>query len=104
MKTIEQIETYFRQWVQRELQEMLGDEPNNVKYGIFPVKQFKPFQIITEETHKYISQKHFKEANKSIGEPRQKWPPIRQATADILGISTRGVSKLLKNEVLARAR
>ena len=70
MKPIQSIETSFRQWVRKELEEMLSDEPNNVKYGIFPVKRF--VHIAIEETYLYIA--------------RKKWRAQRQSTADCLGV------------------
>ena len=79
MKTIEQIETSFRQWVRKELEEILGDEPNNVKYGIFPVKRF--VHIAIEETYLYIA--------------RKKWRAPIQKTADCLGVTARSVNNAL---------
>ena len=51
------VEDAFRLWVRTMLEQMLGDEPGNVRYGIFPVKQFT--QITIEEVFLYIGRKQF---------------------------------------------
>ena len=40
------VEDAFRLWVRTMLEQMLGDEPGNVRYGIFPVKQFTQIAIV----------------------------------------------------------
>lgn len=52
------VEDAFRLWVRAMLEQMLGDDPDNVRYGIFPVKSFT--QIAIEEVFLYIGRKQWR--------------------------------------------
>ena len=65
MKSINS-EDAFRLWVRTMLEQMLGDEPSNVRYGIFPIKQFT--QIAIEDVFLYISRKQWRAPQKSTAD------------------------------------
>ena len=73
------VEDAFRLWVRTMLEQMLGDEPDNVRYGIFPVKQFTQFAI--EEVFLYIG--------------RKQWRAPQKSTADMLEINVSTVSRAI---------
>ena len=73
------VEDAFRLWVRTMLEQMLGDEPDNVRYGIFPVKQFT--QIAIEEVFLYIG--------------RKQWRAPQKSTADMLEINVSTVSRAI---------
>jgi len=70
-------EDAFRLWVRAMLVQMLGDDPDNVRYGIFPVKRFT--QIAIEEVFLYIE--------------RKQWRAPQKSTADMLEINVSTVSR-----------
>ncbi len=69
----------FRLWVRTMLEQMLGDEPSNVRYGIFPIKRFT--QIAIEEVFLYIS--------------RKQWRAPQKSTADMMEINVSTVSRTI---------
>ena len=73
------VEDAFRLWVRTMLEQMLGDEPGNDRYGIFPVKQFT--QIAIEQVFLYIARKQRRAPQKS--------------TADMLEINVSTVSRAI---------
>ena len=73
------VEDAFRLWVRTMLEQMLGDKPGNVRYGIFPVKQFT--QIAIEEVFLYIG--------------RKQWRAPQKSTADMLEINVSTVSRAI---------
>ena len=78
MKSINS-EDAFRFWVRTMLEQMLGDEPSNVRYGIFPIKRFT--QIAIEEVFLYISHKQ--------------WRAPQKSTADMMEINVSTVSRAI---------
>lgn len=78
MKSINS-EDAFRLWVRTMLEQMLGDEPSNVHYGIFPIKRFT--QIAIEEVFLYIS--------------RKQWRAPQKSTADMMEINVSTVSRAI---------
>jgi hypothetical protein len=78
MKSINS-EDAFRFWVRTMLEQMLGDEPSNVRYGIFPIKRFT--QIAIEEVFLYIS--------------RKQWRAPQKSTADMMEINVSTVSRAI---------
>ena len=78
MKSINS-EDAFRLWVRTMLEQMLGDEPSNVRYGIFPIKRFT--QIAIEEVFLYIS--------------RKQWRAPQKSTADMMEINISTVSRAI---------
>jgi hypothetical protein len=78
MKSINS-EDAFRLWVRSMLEQMLGDEPSNVRYGIFPIKRFT--QIAIEEVFLYIS--------------RKQWRAPQKSTADMMEINVSTVSRAI---------
>ncbi len=78
MKSINS-EDAFRLWVRTMLEQMLGDEPSNVRYGIFPIKRFT--QIAIEEVFLYIS--------------RKQWRAPQKSTADMMEINVSTVSRTI---------
>jgi hypothetical protein len=78
MKSINS-EDAFRLWVRTMLEQMLGDEPSNVRYGIFPIKRFT--QIAIEEVFLYIS--------------RKQWRAPQKSTADMMEINVSTVSRAI---------
>ena len=73
------VEDAFRLWVRTMLEQMLGDEPDNVRYGIFPIKSFT--QIAIEEVFRYIG--------------RKQWRAPQKSTADMLEINVSTVSRAI---------
>ena len=73
------VEDAFRLWVRAMLEQMLGDDPDNVRYGIFPIKSFT--QIAIEEVFLYIS--------------RKQWRAPQKSTADMLEINVSTVSRAI---------
>ena len=73
------VEDAFRLWVRTMLEQMLGDEPDNVRYGIFPIKSFT--QIAIEEVFLYIG--------------RKQWRAPQKSTADMLEINVSTVSRAI---------
>ena len=78
MKSINS-EDAFRLWVRTMLEQMLVDEPSNVRYGIFPIKRFT--QIAIEEVFLYIS--------------RKQWRAPQKSTADMMEINVSTVSRAI---------
>ena len=78
MKSINS-EDAFRLWVRSMLEQMLGNEPSNVRYGIFPIKRFT--QIAIEEVFLYIS--------------RKQWRAPQKSTADMMEINVSTVSRAI---------
>ena len=78
MKSINS-EDAFRLWVRTMLEQMLGNEPSNVRYGIFPIKRFT--QIAIEEVFLYIS--------------RKQWRAPQKSTADMMEINVSTVSRAI---------
>ncbi len=73
------VEDAFRLWVRTMLEQMLGNDPDNVRYGIFPIKSFT--QIAIEEVFLYIA--------------RKQWRAPQKSTADMLEINVSTVSRAI---------